>query len=218
MASSGEQEPDTQALSNAPVNSAHRRVASRRPGEEGDVVPSSHETANRSASRTPWTKPWPIFVLELIYLLGLLTGIVLYQKTAHFHGLIPDPVGVIPLALPWWGALGAVTVGLYGVFFHTRDWNDSFNYWHLARPFTGAVLGIISYLIFVVVTNASGARPNTSGALVYDLVAFLVGYNEQNFHDLIKRATDALFSSGSAGTVSPKSPQGPSNTGADENL
>ncbi len=43
------------------------------------------------------------------------------------------------------------------------------------------------------VVDATGAKAKTSGTLVYDLVAFLVGNREQNFHDLIQRATSALF-------------------------
>jgi hypothetical protein len=217
MASSGEQEPRAQPSSTdtSPIGTSRhgQPIAAT---EESGAATSRQEATNRSASLTPstsWTKPWPIFVLELLYLLALLIGIVLYQKTSRFHGLVPDPVGIIPLAVPWWGALGAITIGLYGVFFHTRDWNDSFNYWHLARPFTGAVLGIVSYLIFIVVIDASGAKPNTSGAPVYDLVAFLVAYNEQNFQDLIKRATDALFSSSGDSAVTPTPPRGHDNTG-----
>ncbi len=149
------------------------------------------EKRNDSASKA--IMPWPIFAVQLVYLLVLLLLVFAYAKSSGVRAFFPDPIGFVPLAVPWWGALGAVTVALFGIFFHNRDWNPSYNYWYVIRPVTGAVLGVVAYLIFVVVIDATGAKAKTSGTLVYDLAAFLVGNREQNFHDLIQRATGALF-------------------------
>ena len=54
---------------------------------------------------------------------------------AHFHSLrilISDPIGPIPLGVPWWGALGGVMISLTGVFRHPHEWDDSYNKWHVA--------------------------------------------------------------------------------------
>ena len=101
-------------------------------------------------------------------------------------------------------ALGAVMASLYGIFGHEHDWDCAYEYWHIARPLTGATLGVIAFLIFVVVVNASTASgqppPPTAqaappaGKLVYYLIAFVVGYREQTFQTLIKRVTDLLLS------------------------
>jgi hypothetical protein len=136
-----------------------------------------------------------VFLLGMFYMIVLLASAIAYFSIAPIRNALPAQWAFIPIAIPWWGALGAVTISLYGVFFHSMKWNPSFNFWHVARPFLGAVLGTVSYLIFIVVINATGAKANTNGNAVYYLVAFLVGYREQTFQMLIQRATDSLFAS-----------------------
>jgi hypothetical protein len=132
----------------------------------------------------------------MVYLVVLLALAVGYVTWSPFHQVLPDTLGPIPVGVPWWGALGAVTISLYGVFRHNQKWERSFNYWHIARPLLGAVLGMVAYLVFVVVIDATGVQAKRSGTLVYYLVAFLVGYSEDTVQLLLKRATDVLFASG----------------------
>jgi hypothetical protein len=138
----------------------------------------------------------PYFVLSMGYLVVLLSLGIVYAAWSPVRQAIPETLGPIPIGVPWWGALGAVTISLYGVFFHNQKWERSFNYWHIARPFLGAVLGMVAYLVFVVVIDATGVQAKRSGTLVYYLVAFLVGYSEDTVQLLLKRATDVLFGSG----------------------
>lgn len=136
------------------------------------------------------------FVLAMVYLFVLLVLGIGYGAWSAFRQVLPETLGPIPIGVPWWGALGAVTISLYGVFRHNQKWERSFNYWHIARPFLGAVLGMVAYLVFVVVIDATGVQAKRSGTLVYYLVAFLVGYSEDTVQLLLKRATDVLFASG----------------------
>ncbi len=116
--------------------------------------------------------------------------------------------GLLPIAVPWFGALGAVTISLEGVFLWPLQWDKKYNYWHLGRPLFGAVLGIVAVFLFVVVVAASGTAPSflnapTSSAspaepppkdfIIYYVVAFLVGYREETFRELIKRVTDLIL-------------------------
>jgi hypothetical protein len=87
--------------------------------------------------------------------------------------LLPNPVGPIPLGVPWWGALGGMTISFTGIFRNADRWQTRYELWHIARPFLGAVVGSVSYLIFI--------------------VAFVTGYREDIFRELLKRATDSLF-------------------------
>jgi hypothetical protein len=140
----------------------------------------------------------PYFVLSMGYLVVLLSLGIVYVAWSPARHVIPETLGPMPIGVPWWGALGAVTISLYGVFFHNLKWERSFNYWHIARPFLGAVLGMVAYLVFVVVIDATGVQAKRSGTLVYYLVAFLVGYSEDTVQLLLRRATDVLFASGTA--------------------
>lgn len=125
--------------------------------------------------------------------------------------------GILPVAVPWFGALGAVTISLEGVFLWNDRWDVRFNYWHIGRPLFGAVLGIVAFFIFVVIMTASGGtppkflttlptdavQPQPKDFIIFYVLAFLVGYREETFRDLIKRATDLILKPGAASAPSP---------------
>ncbi len=123
--------------------------------------------------------------------------------------------GILPAAVPWFGALGAVTISMEGVFLWNQQWDSKFNFWHIGRPLFGAVLGIVAFFIFVVIVSASGTPPKfleSGGAsgtaaakdyIVFYVVAFLVGYREETFRELIKRATDLILKPGTTAAASP---------------
>lgn len=107
---------------------------------------------------------------------------------------------LVPLSIPWFGAIGAIMISLQAVFERREDWDSAYNYWHLARPLIGATLGIMSYLILsVIVTLAGSTPPDTSAAPtianmnIFHVLAFIVGYREETFRDLLKRVTDLIL-------------------------
>jgi hypothetical protein len=160
-------------------------------------------------------KPGFFFWLNLVYLVVLLLLPLFRAADFLFLHRIEDPVGdVIPIGVPWFGALGAILISLYGVWDHNQEWDPKWNYWHMARPIAGVALGTIAYLIFIGVINATGATPTTSATpdgateaaptpqnlIPYYVIAFLVGFREETFRDLIRRATDVLLGPGTGGT------------------
>lgn len=163
-------------------------------------------------SRILGLNPSFFFVLAIIYLLLLLLIAVLYER--DFYGVkrhLGEVIGnILPIGVPWFGALGAVLISLQGVFRHSEDWKRSYNYWHLARPVFGAVLSIVAYFIFVLILRAAGTPPSWIGTaevppvgdlVVYYVLAFLVGYREENFAELVRRATDLIFRPGGLATL-----------------
>jgi hypothetical protein len=164
-----------------------------------DSIPGGHQPpANQPA--TP--APRKLFLLDLAYLALLAALGIWYVHEGWLRRLIPDHGGLIPLAVPWWGALGGVTISLTGIFKHSRDWEAKYNLWHIARPLLGAVIGTVGYLIFAVIIEASGntVHPASGMAkLAAALVAFIVGYREEVFRELLKKATDVLFAAASKG-------------------
>lgn len=140
------------------------------------------------------------FIVSLSYLVVVLALGLAYFWSPALKTWLPANLGPIPLGVPWWGALGAVVVSLYGIFFHNADWDPSFDYWHIARPLLGATLGMVAFLIMVVVIQSTGSRANLHGNLAYYLAAFLVGFSEATFQGLINRATQVLFTSASQTT------------------
>jgi hypothetical protein len=155
---------------------------------------------------TPQSRPptW-IFVVEIIYLAILVALLIIYGRWSSLRDWVPDPVGTIPLGVLWWGAVGAVTVSLTGIFDHRRDWDPYYRNWHLARPAIGAVMGGVAYLIFTTLIRSTDAAVQEKGKPVYYVIAFVVGYREETFRRLIKRVTDVLLEPG-ADQANPPNP------------
>ena len=147
--------------------------------------------------RTFWT--------VLAYLLGLLLLGVLFAFS--LLPFVPDSFIAVPVGVPWFGAVGAVLISLTGVFAHEHDWDPNYWPWHVARPFVGASLGIVSVLIFKAGILAVGATPSPHQAiptnLLYYLIAFVVGYREEMFRELLKRLADIILTPGGSGVAVP---------------
>ncbi|HEY6328080.1 MAG TPA: IPT/TIG domain-containing protein, partial [Blastocatellia bacterium] len=121
---------------------------------------------------------------------------------------LPNSFGSVPLAVVWFGALGAVLISLTGIVEHAHDWDPSFALWHLSRPLVGASLAIVAVLILQAGVLAIGTTPTGTTPpadvpknLLYYLVAFLVGYREETFRELIKRLVDLILAPAGAGAA-----------------
>src|SRR2546423_10463237 len=144
------------------------------------------------------------FVVSLIYLLVILIlGLIFFVKRDLLF-FIPAgfAFGPIPVGVPWFGALGAVLISLTGVFDHKRDWDNELWPWHLSRPLIGITVGVVSVLILQAGVLSIGASHATSNLLYY-LIAFLVGYREETFRELIKRLVDVVLSPGGTDSALP---------------
>jgi hypothetical protein len=166
---------------------------------------------------SPSNRVWPgddapgyLFPMALFYLMVLGLAAYLYAVQSvitigplaipELRSVVPSSIAGVPISIPWFGALGAVLVGLYGIFDHNhRDWERALNKWHIARPFTGAVLGTMGFVMFTSLVRATGLNPATSdnlGKLVYFAIAFVVGFREQTFRLLITRVADLIVGPG----------------------
>jgi len=156
-------------------------------------MPSNTKSAAGPNSKVP---NWIIGV-DVLYVVALGGLALWWGMSPHLRTHFPPVGSGVPIQVLWWGALGAVTVSLAATTKFRDTWDPSLNAWHVSRPILGAVLGAVSYLIFVVVIATTGASRSHagSGQLTFDLVAFLVGYREETFRMLISRATDSLLGS-----------------------
>ena len=151
------------------------------------------------------TKSWivglskdAIFWTSVVYALLAFVILVLYQLNLLGGGGIKFSV---PPAIPWFGAVGAITISLQAVFERRGDkWDSTFNYWHLGRPLIGAVLGIMSFLILSVIVALAGSTPTSPddapsvmNVTIFEVLAFIVGYREETFRHLLKRVTDLIL-------------------------
>jgi len=153
-----------------------------------------------------------VFLIEVGYLLLLLSLGAAYASWPPFKSFFSHDLGAVPIIIPWFAALGGVTISLTAVFRHADDWDPSYFFWHIARPFMAVVLGSVAYLIFLGGVLASGsvavsATP-TSGiqGISYDVIAFVGGYREDVLRTLIKRVVDLILNPPGAPAELPRKP------------
>jgi hypothetical protein len=140
-----------------------------------------------------------VFWIQIAYLAGLGLFVILYRV----HTIEPrrDFFGPIPFLVPWFGAIGAVLLSLSGVFDHRNDgdWDPRYCYWHWSRPVIGGVVSVVSVLILqsgiLAVGGQLPSQADTRGPkyLLYYLVAFVAGYREDVFRQLVKRFADVIL-------------------------
>lgn len=149
--------------------------------------------------------PGGFFALDVLYTLVLAT--LLVGRSAHWLWVdhIHDPIGgVIPIGVPWFGALGGLTISIYGVVDNNHRWQTRWTLWHAIRPLVGAILGTVGYLIFIGLIQATGTSPTlgtashspSTSSVLYLVIAFVIGFREQTFRSLIQRVVDLLLSPG----------------------
>ena len=116
-----------------------------------------------------------------------------------------DPIGgIVPAYVAWAGALGGVVISLIGCAKWSRDWDPKWNVWHALRPIMGAVSGSVGFIIVVLVLRMAGGTESTLDRLptnpvsqaTFFMIAFLVGFRDRLFLDLISKVTKTLFTTG----------------------
>ena len=156
-----------------------------------------------------------VFWIQIVYLAAL-AGVA----CAYFAGGLPawlaSPQGAglsVQPGVLFFGALGGVLLSLEGVFQHGHDWDETYFLWHIARPIVGAAIAVVAVLILQAGILAVGVQPIGPGStqtpgvspvdkdLLYYVAAFVVGYREETFRDLIKKAADLIFTSPGAGSA-----------------
>ncbi|GGK43895.1 hypothetical protein GCM10010124_40920 [Pilimelia terevasa] len=152
-----------------------------------------------------------ITFLEFAFLVALLLGYEFHWW--GLHRLPPVAGGVVPLVVPWGGALGGVCIAFVGVTAHWGRWTSAergtpsrqavrWNGWYLVRVPLGAALGTVAALMVVlflgtVAPNDDGAVDITPvGAATLMVVAFVVGYKQETFRKLLERTVEVIVGPG----------------------
>jgi hypothetical protein len=93
------------------------------------------------------------------------------------------------------GALGGVTIVVFGLIKHTVDLDFDTRYfvWYLFKPILGALMGLVAVLVVLAgLVAIEGSASTRSPALLY-VLAFLAGFSERFSLRLLDRATTALL-------------------------
>ena len=88
----------------------------------------------------------------------------------------------IAIRCMFFGALGGVVISLKGVYDHhcnRGDWDDGFMLWHIGRPISGALTGLITVVLLLAINPTSPNEP------VAYAIAFIFGTQERRFFNFL---------------------------------
>jgi hypothetical protein len=165
------------------IEEYHVLAAKKRPEGE-DTVTDTAGSTQKTASQ-PRSSRTTIFIYDLVVVGALLVIAILYFKNSgwfDFGG--PDHPNVnLSIHCMWFGALGGIIISLKGVYDHAvagDPWKDSFDLWHIGRPVSGGIAGLMTFLLLSLVNPS--VTPTEQ--IVY-AAAFILGTQERRFFDLL---------------------------------
>jgi hypothetical protein len=143
---------------------------------------------------------WVLFV-ALTWLVVLSALFFIWITTPGLRDDLPKLYGHdpgIPVEAPWFGAIGGLAASLGGIFYYNRGtWRASYNYWHAVKPAMGAITGgVACVLLVVILRGASGNGKISTDATTFDASAFVFGYAESAFRELIASVTNVFLKPG----------------------
>jgi hypothetical protein len=135
---------------------------------------------------------WRLLFIQLGYLVLLLfLGYVTHQWPAYWlwSGFL-----TLHSATAWFGALGGVAIGLYGLYTHiqARDFDPKFELWYVCKPVMGAIFGWFVFLVYFVGFIAVQGNAKVENRLVLYAIAFLAGFSERFTIKIIDRLMQVL--------------------------
>ena len=149
--------------------------------------------------------PWWIILFPIGYIIVLVALVVLWStvRTALPLSLL-HPYYSMSLSVLWFGSLGGVVIALQGIYAHNKSWDSKYKYWYMTSGIVGAIYGLFGYLFLVVIDKATTKAGNSILPDVYAIVAFTLGYAQQQFHALIKEVISVFLSPGHKTSSGPK--------------
>jgi hypothetical protein len=93
------------------------------------------------------------------------------------------------------GALGGVTIVIWGLIKHATDLDFDTHYaaWYYFKPILGAVMGLLAVLIILGGFLAIQGKTTPGSTLPLYIVAFLAGFRERFSIQIIDRVMTAIF-------------------------
>jgi len=150
--------------------------------------------------------PKRIFYLELVYIVVLVALFAVYATWSWARNAVPGNLGPLPLGVIWFGSAGGVVAGFRGIYSHNNEWDSSFDYWHYTRPIFGAITGAIGSLIYWVSLHLGSTNAIKVDRYTFYVVAFVLGFSDKAFLELLKNVTDVIIKPGQKQTPPPKPP------------
>ena len=146
--------------------------------------------------------PKRIFYFELGYIVVLMVLFAVYATWSWARHAVPHNLGPLPLGVIWFGSVGGVVAGFRGIYSYNNQWDSSYDYWHYTRPIFGAVTGAIGSLIYWVSLHLGSTNTVKVDRDTFYVAAFVLGFSDKAFIELLKNVTDVIIKPGQKQTSS----------------
>jgi hypothetical protein len=136
---------------------------------------------------------WALFAIELCYLVAVMAlayAVLKYPNYWMWAGLVG-----LSAKTAWFGALGGISVALYGLYSHVqvRDFDSKYLLWYLSKPVIGAIFGWFIYLVYYVgLISVQGSNVDVKTPAVPYAIAFLAGFSERFTVKIIDKVMEVL--------------------------
>src|ERR1700722_4177954 len=164
------------------IAAARALVVSGRMSDAQSAYDKAYAALSRAeASAHAQPLAWKLLGVEAAYLAAILVLGYLVKRYPAFW-LWSSLVG-LGAKCAWFGALGGVTIGIYGIYTHisTKDFDTSFTLWYICKPVMGAIFGWFVFLVYYVgvISAQAGATVDIKSPELSYLIAFLAGFSER---------------------------------------
>jgi hypothetical protein len=95
----------------------------------------------------------------------------------------------------WFGALGGVAIGLFGLYSHiqARDFDPKYRLWYICKPIVGGIFGWFVFLVFYVGLVAVQSGSGKLNPWLFYATAFLAGFSERFTIKIVDRIMQVLI-------------------------
>lgn len=137
-----------------------------------ETIEISHR-AKPLAHRLLWIEfGYLVFLLLLGYFTYKWPRFVLWDGLINMH-----------LQTVWFGALGGITIAIYGIYEHIqkRDFDPKYELWYICKPLIGGIFGWFIWLIFLIgliSVQGIGEKELKHPELPF-IISFLAGFSER---------------------------------------
>lgn len=131
-----------------------------------------------------------LYLLCWLFLLGfLMVSPYLYELPAWYLNKI------LYANCAYWGALGGVLYCLRAIYLnkcYLKNWDEDWEVWYYLRPITSTITGFVSSIFLKAGLLAlQASSPDKGSSFGYLAVAFIAGYNVDNFLKKIEAVVQA---------------------------
>jgi len=128
--------------------------------------------------RAAQVRRW-VLVYDVTFLVVLVALAILYFRSSAVQDVLPSELRGLPVYTAWFGMLGSLAISLKGIADYeptAEYWSGRWPLWYFTRPFSGLIVGIVTYVLLRA-AYPSG-KPDVP---TFEATAFILGTQERRF-------------------------------------